>query len=107
MTGKDIIEKKIAKRLKEHPERATAIGTKVAVVLTGEDGGRWILDCSKLPASVKKDAKSKADTTITMSGENLVKISEGSLNAVSAFMFGKLKVHGDLNIAVKLGKILS
>ena len=107
MTGKEIVEKKIAKKLKDNPEHAIAIGTKVAVVLTGEDGGRWILDCSRQPASVKKDATSKAETTITMSGNDLVKMSEGSLNAVSAFMFGKLKVDGDLNIAVKLGKILS
>ncbi len=106
-TGREIIEKKIAKRLKDHPERAKDIGTKVAIELTGDENGRWILDCSKQPATVEKDAKTKATTTITMSGENLVKLSQGELNAVTAFMFGKIKVDGDLATATKLGKILT
>lgn len=107
MTGRDIIEKKVAKRLKENPESAKEIGAKIAVELSGEGGGRWILDCSKNPAQVIEDQKTAVDTTIQMSGENLVKLSTGKMNAVSAFMFGKIKVDGDIGIAVKLGKILT
>jgi hypothetical protein len=47
MTGRDVIEKKIADKLKNDPEQAESIGEKVAVVLTGHDGGRWVLDCTR------------------------------------------------------------
>jgi putative sterol carrier protein len=107
MTGRNVIEKKIADKLKNNPEQAESIGEKVAVILTGHDGGRWVLDCSKNPATVEEDNKTKVQTTITMSSENLVKLSKGEMNGVSAFMFGKIKVDGDLGIAVKLGKVLS
>ena len=107
MTGREIVEKKVAKRLKENPESAKDIGAKVAIELTGEDGGRWIIDCTKNPVQIKEDGNSKAEATIIMSGESLVKLTDGKINAVSAFMFGKIKVDGDLGLAVKLGKILS
>lgn len=106
-TGREVIEKKITKKLKDNPDSAKDIGQKVAVVLTGDDGGRWVLDCSKDPAIVAEDADADVATTITMSGENLVKLSNGELNAVTAFMFGKIKVDGDLALATKLGSILS
>ena len=106
-TGKDILEKKIAKKLKESPDSARDIGAVVAVELTGEGGGRWVLDCTKNPASVKKDGTTPAAATITMSEQHLVDLSAGNLNAVTAFMFGKIKVNGDLSLATKLGKVLS
>ncbi len=106
-TGREIMEQKITKRIADDPEGAKDIGVKVAVELTGENGGRWILDCSKNPATVREDDREPAHTTISMAGESLVKLSEGKLNAVSAFMFGKIKVDGDLAVATKLGKILS
>lgn len=107
MTGKEVIEAKVAKRLRENPEEAESIGVRVAVELTGDGGGRWILDCTKNPAEVKEDTNTKAETTIVMSADSLVNISEGKLNAVSAFMFGKIKVQGDVGTAIKLGKVLT
>jgi len=106
-SGRDIIEKKVANRLKKNPDEAAEIGEKVAVELTGEGGGRWVLDCSKNPATVKEDNVTEVKTTIRMSGDDLMKISKGELNGVTAFMFGKIKIEGDLNLAIKLGKVLS
>ena len=107
MTGREILEDKVANRLQKNPEQAQDIGVKVAVVLTGDEGGRWVLDCTTNPATVNKDDASEVGTTITMSGENLVKMSAGELNGITAFMFGKIKVQGDVAVAIKLGKILT
>ena len=43
-----------------------------------------------------------ADCTIAVSLEDLVGMVNGTLNPMTAFMGGKLKVHGDMSIAMKL-----
>lgn len=46
------------------------------------------------------------DTTLTISPENLVKLAEGKLAPTLAFMTGKLKVSGNMGIAMKLANML-
>ena len=46
------------------------------------------------------------DCTIRISDENLVKLLTGKLNPMTGVMMGKLKVSGDMGVAMKLGKLL-
>jgi putative sterol carrier protein len=48
----------------------------------------------------------EADCTMTASGETFEGILDGDVNPTSAFMTGKLKVEGDMGLAMKLGSIL-
>ena len=41
-----------------------------------------------------------------MKDEDLASLAAGKLNAQSAFMGGKLKLKGDMGLAMKLGPIL-
>lgn len=47
-----------------------------------------------------------ADCTITISEENLADLLAGELNPTMAFMSGKIKVAGDMSVAMKLGSIV-
>lgn len=47
-----------------------------------------------------------ADCTITISKDDFVALAEGELNPTMAFMSGKLKVDGDMSIAMQLSQIL-
>lgn len=47
-----------------------------------------------------------ADCTMTADPETFQGILDGSVNPTSAFMSGKLKVDGDMGLAMKLGTIL-
>ncbi|GGF05208.1 MULTISPECIES: SCP2 sterol-binding domain-containing protein [Stappia] len=47
-----------------------------------------------------------ADCTIGISKDNLAKLLAGDLNPTTAFMTGKIKVSGDMSIAMKLGSIV-
>jgi putative sterol carrier protein len=47
-----------------------------------------------------------ADCTIGISLANLEKLIAGRLNPVTAFATGKLKVSGDMAVALRLGKLL-
>lgn len=48
-----------------------------------------------------------ADVTLSADAETFQSILEGDLNPTSAFMTGKLKVDGDMGLAMKLGAVLS
>jgi putative sterol carrier protein len=39
--------------------------------------------------------------------ENFMEMAAGNLDGTSAFMTGKLKIQGDMGIAMKLGPMLS
>lgn len=47
-----------------------------------------------------------ADCTITISKEDFLALTAGELNPTMAFMSGKLKVAGDMSIAMQLSQIL-
>lgn len=102
-----LIEEKFSKKLKEHPEVAKAIGVAVAIELTGTGGGRWVIDCESKAPCIKADAVSRAVTTISMSTEVFEKMSKGELDPQTAFLTGKVKVDGNLGVAIKLGELLS
>ena len=57
-------------------------------------------------ASVVAGVKSEPNLTISMSGENFVELATGKLDGTMAFMTGKLKVKGDMGLAMKLQNLL-
>jgi|SRR3989338_2365774 len=105
-TPAEIFEKKISAKLKE-AGKAKSIGAKVAFCITGPKGGNWWLDCTKEPGSLQTGELAEANVTVTMSDEDFVKLGNGQLKAEMAFMTGKLKVKGNMGLAIKLGQILS
>ncbi|WP_133485225.1 SCP2 sterol-binding domain-containing protein [Aliiroseovarius marinus] len=69
------------------------------------------LDCGEDGVIVLQDgvvSREDADTdcTIAMSHANLQKLMKGDLNPMTAFMMGKIKVSGDMSIAMRLGQLL-
>ncbi|OQW45038.1 MAG: hypothetical protein A4S16_02575 [Proteobacteria bacterium SG_bin6] len=48
-----------------------------------------------------------ADTTVRISFDNFKKLAKGELNATTAFMMGKLKVAGDMGVAMQLQQVTS
>ncbi|MCI5100864.1 SCP2 sterol-binding domain-containing protein [Phaeobacter italicus] len=46
------------------------------------------------------------DCTIRISTDNLKKLLTGKLNPMTGVMMGKLKISGDMGVAMKLGKLI-
>lgn len=44
----------------------------------------------------------EADCTVTVSEEDMMGLMNGTLNGMTAFMSGKVKVHGDMSVAMKM-----
>ncbi|SHH69143.1 SCP2 sterol-binding domain-containing protein [Cognatishimia maritima] len=69
-------------------------------VIEGE--GALIIDADGVRAS-----DDEADVTLTADADLFQDILAGDVNPTTAFMSGKLKVDGDMGMAMKLGQILS
>ena len=68
--------------------------------------GKIFIDGASSPNTVSNDDK-PADTTMQLSWDDFVNMSQGKLDPTMAFMQGKLKVLGDMSVAMKLQPILA
>jgi putative sterol carrier protein len=70
----------------------------------GGDGVVRIDD--KVSPAIVDNADAPTDCTVKVSMADFVDIAQGKQNAQMAFMMGKLKVEGDMSVALQLGSIL-
>ena len=70
------------------------------------DDGILVLDATQVPNVISND-DADAACTMTISLADFMAMAEGKLDGTSAFMSGKLKIQGDMGIAMKLAPILS
>lgn len=81
------------------------IGLGALVKFDLGSGQALFIDGRTTPPTIGREGTSP-DTTLTISPENLVKLAEGKLAPTLAFMTGKLKVSGNMGIALKLANML-
>lgn len=77
----------------------TAFDSSVRFEIEGEGSVR--IDESGVSAD-----DSDAEVTLTADAETFEGIMSGDVNPTAAFMSGKLKVDGDMGVAMKLGALL-
>lgn len=106
LTANQIFNEKIAQKLKDKPETAQKINAVYQFNLTGDTPSTWTLDLTAPGGKVSEGAAAAPKCTVTISEENLSKLVEKQLNPQMAFMTGKLKVAGDMGLALKLGAVL-
>jgi putative sterol carrier protein len=80
-------------------------GLNATVKFNFKDDGVIFVDGRSAPNAVSNDDKD-ADCTITMTLENFAKMVEGKLDPTTAFLMGKLKVSGDMGVAMKLSSVI-
>jgi len=69
-------------------------------------GQSWTIDLKNAPGSVKKGEPSgKADVTITLEEKDFLDLINGKANGQSLFVSGKLKIQGNMGLAMKLDKM--
>jgi sterol carrier protein 2 len=75
-----------------------------AFKVKGDNGGEamWIVDAKNGKGSVEFNGKAKPDVTLTCGDSDLFDLMSGKMNAQKAFFQGKLKIHGNMGMAMKL-----
>ncbi|XP_029542741.1 sterol carrier protein 2-like isoform X1 [Oncorhynchus nerka] len=96
----------IKKKLEEDGESfVKKIGGVFAFkVKDGPDGeeATWIVDVKNGTGCVHNDTAKKADCTIAMLDADLLSLMTGKMNPQTAFFQGKLKITGNMGMAMKL-----
>lgn len=76
--------------------------------LSGDEGGTWYLDLKTSSGSAGfGKPPAAADVVMSMSSGDFVKMFTGKLKPTMAFMSGKLRIKGNMALAVKLEKMLT
>lgn len=73
--------------------------------ITGDDSGVWAFEMNDGKGRLIPGGVDNPDTTFITSGETWMAIAEGRQDAMRAFMTGKLKVKGDMMLAMKVPKL--
>ncbi len=91
------------------PGAATLPGAVFRFELSGDDGGSWTLDLRKGTASgfVTREGGPEQDATIHVTADDWVALTTGQMNPMRAFMGGKIRVDGDLKLAVNLPNVVN
>jgi putative sterol carrier protein len=98
-TAREIIE---AMPSAFRPERARGIKATYQFELTGEGGGNWVLEIANQQCQVREGIAAAPDATISLAAADYVALVKGELDAMGAFMRGKLKVKGNMGLAMKV-----
>lgn len=73
-------------------------------VKNGPNGaeGYWVINAKEGKGKVSYNGKEKPDVTFTISDEDVVDLISGKLNPQKAFFQGKIKIQGNMGLAMKL-----
>jgi len=83
-------------------EAASGVNKTLQWNITGEESGVWALQIADGTGQLIPGGVEKPDTTFTTSGKVWIAIAEGKQDPMKAFMTGKLKVAGDMMLAMKV-----
>ena len=70
--------------------------------LSGDQGGTYHTVIKDGGCKVAEGAHASPNMTLTMAAQDYVDMTMGKLNGQMAFMSGKLKIAGDMGLAMKL-----
>lgn len=85
-----------------NPDAASGVNAVFQFDLSGENGGQYWVKVADQQAEVSEGQAEDPTITVIASADDYLKVVNGELAPMSAFMQGKVKVKGDMGMAMKL-----
>lgn len=92
---------------KVDPTKIGGMNATYQFAITGDGGGEWYVKIADGAANVCQGTTESPSITITTSAEDWLKIVSGQLSGQTAFLTGKLKIKGDMGLAMKLQSVFA
>ena len=105
-TVKEVFERHLPARLQAKPDVVAKINAVYQFDISGPEGGSWAVDCTAPGGKVVPGKAPDARCTVAATDRDFLGIVTGKLNPQMAFMSGKLRIQGDMGLAMKLQQIL-
>lgn len=70
--------------------------------LSGDGGGKWHVIINNDSCQVKEGPAASPSITISMTAQDYLDMLSGKLNGQMAFMTGKLRIAGDMGLALRM-----
>ncbi len=89
------------------PEKAGDMSATILFDLSGDNGGFYWIKIADGAATTGAGELSDPAMTVKASADDWFAVATGQTNAMQAFMTGKLKILGDMGLAMKLQTIFA
>lgn len=84
------------------PEKAGSTSAAIQFDLTGDGAGKRFIKIADGKATSGQGEVENPNLTLTADSGDFVKIFTGGLDPTAAFMSGKLKIKGDMGLAIRM-----
>ena len=88
-----------------NPAAAGSMNKTLQWNVTGEEAGKYALKVANGTCELITGGVEKPDITFTVADKDWLAIADGKLDAMSAFTTGKLKLAGDMMLAMKVQQL--
>lgn len=92
---------------KVNKDKVAGMNATYQFVINGEGGGEWAVKVADGAAEVTTGKVDNPSITLTMDAANFIALITGKLNGQTAFLTGKLKIQGDMTLAMKLQNVFA
>lgn len=87
------------------PDLAEGLNVVIQYRLTGEEAGDYIINIKDGECTTAEGLAESPNMTLSADSQDFKDVLTGKVNGMQYFMLGKLKLSGDLNLAMKLTQI--
>ena len=89
------------------PDKASGTNAVIQYDIGGDGGGTWHAVIKDGACTVSQGAAPSPNLTLSISAQDWLDMLTGKQSGQMLFMSGKLKIKGDMGLAMKLGSMFS